>query len=92
VTVIGSYQAFVGDFDGIGSADIFCYTPGAAQDYVWFHGGRGSFRSAATSVSGSYSPVPGEFDGDSYTDIAWYARGTSRDFLWFGAAGGRFRY
>jgi hypothetical protein len=70
--VNGTYNAFVGDFNGDGIDDIFWDAQGATTDYIWAGSASGTFESINQSVYGTFIPVAGDFDGDGYTDIFWY--------------------
>lgn len=83
VTVNGTYQPFVLDFDSDGFDDIFWYAPGPAADYVWYFNNDGTHDSYRTQVNGTYQPVPGVFPlGDVFPAIFWYAPGSGTESFW----------
>ncbi|MGN6696235.1 MAG: arylsulfotransferase family protein [Aquihabitans sp.] len=87
VSVGGTYQPIVGDFDGNGYADVFWYAPGPAADTTWFLAGNGtrseSQLSRPTPVSGSYQVLTGNFVGDPATDeVLFNQPGVGADSLW----------
>jgi hypothetical protein len=57
-SVNGTYEPFVGDFDGDGRSDVFWYGPGSSYDVMWFGTStRGKFVSVAKTVNGAYLVV-----------------------------------
>ncbi len=85
ITVNGSYNPIVGNFDANGSGvdmtDIFWYGPGVAADSVWMNNGT-SFTSLPQTVNGRYAPVvvPSR-EATTQDDIFWDSK-TAGDFLW----------
>lgn len=76
LSITGSYQPLVGDFDGDYCDDVFWYAAGTAPDFVWWGGPDGFTSSAPLQVTGSYRPVVGPFggrEGRSFDGIYWYA-------------------
>ena len=87
VSVGGTYQPIVGDYDGNGYADVFWYAPGPAADTTWFLAGNGrrseSQLSNPTPVAGSYQVLTGNFVGDPATDeVLFHKAGPGADSLW----------
>ncbi len=89
-SINGTYQPFVGDFDGNGRDDIFWYAPGGADDFIWLHRVTGGYLSVLRKVNGTNQPVVGDLDGDGADDVFWYAPGTAADSVWYGAPGATF--
>lgn len=86
VPVNGTYEPFVGDFDGDDCDDIFWYAPGAANDFVWY-GTPTGFDSRPVTVKGTgYDPQVGDFDGDERDDIFWYSTTGGTESIWRGGA------
>lgn len=85
VTINGTYEPLIGDFDGDYCDDIFWYGAGGAADHVWYNNGDSTFTSQTASVNGTYRPVVTNFDkgGD---DILWYAPGSGAEYIWTGQA------
>lgn len=86
ISVNGTYQPFVGDFDGDECDDIFWYAPGSAADFVWY-GDPTGFVSRPVTVSGTgYRPLVGDFDDTPGDDIFWYAANGGTETIWRGTA------
>ncbi|WP_436795486.1 hypothetical protein [Actinospongicola halichondriae] len=83
VTINGTYEPLIGDFDGDNCDDLFWYAAGGAVDYVWYNDGDGTFTSEAVSVNGAYRPVVSNFD-EGADDILWYAPGSGNEYFWTG--------
>ncbi len=90
LTINGTYEPVVGDFNGDDRSDILWYAPGSAGDYLWTGKASGGFTSTPTTINGTYVPVVGFFNGDGLSDILWYAPGSAGDYLWTGKASGGF--
>ncbi len=92
MTIAGSPQPLVGDFNDDGVADIFWYTPGTTPEEYWRHDGLGSFIKSGYNVGGTYQPQVQDFTygPDGPSDILWFRPGAPNDPLWEGQAGGGF--
>lgn len=82
VSVSGTFQPFVGDFDGNGIDDVFWYAPGPARDWIWYFDAAGNHGASPKSVGGTYRPIVLDTDGNGTDDIIWYAPGTAADSMW----------
>ncbi|MDE0802298.1 MAG: VCBS repeat domain-containing M23 family metallopeptidase [Acidimicrobiales bacterium] len=87
ISVHGTYDPLVGDFDANGFDDVVWYAPGRANDYIWWHGPDGSV-STPTTINGTYEPLVGDFDQNGFDDILWYAPGAAADYVWWYDADG----
>ena len=93
ISVSGTYQPVVGDFDGNGFADIFWYAPGSAPDSIWLLDGTvirsQTQRTLNAPVSGTYQVLSGNFSGSATrSELAFYQPGGGPDFLWTFDGGG----
>lgn len=87
LTVNGTYEPFVGDFNDDGCDDVFWYAPGSGADYVWYGPPGGSFETRAVTVNGDYTPLVGDWDDDGgEDDIFWYGAGGGTESIWLGSA------
>lgn len=93
LSIAGTYQPLVGDFNGDASDDILWYNPDSLSQPLWIgRAGRrdpAAFQRELPSVKGDYRPFVGDFAGDEVDDIFWYAPGAKADVIWVGARGAR---
>ena len=75
VTVQGTYQPLMADFNGDGQQDILWYGPGADSDVLWLGLGERRVPSSSVNVKGTYQPLLGDWNGDHSRDILWYGPG-----------------
>lgn len=93
ISVKGTYQPLVGDFDGDHDDDIFWYAPGPAPDSLWRFELGGAHTTVAKTVNGTYKPFVGDFVTNTSSggdDIFWYGPGSTADSIWRGNADGGF--
>ncbi|MDT9177007.1 MAG: S8 family serine peptidase [Limnospira sp. PMC 1291.21] len=83
ITINGTYEGIIGDFNGDGISDVLWYVPGPGQDYIWFFDEDGNYESQPFTVNGTYTPIPGDFNGSGISDILWYAPGLAPDYIWY---------
>ncbi|MDE0801918.1 MAG: VCBS repeat-containing protein [Acidimicrobiales bacterium] len=82
VQVGGSYNLIVGDYDDNGVDDIYWYSTGSGNDYVWFNdpGRRGQPSGAAANLSSGRRWAA--LDSPNGTDIAWMLAGDAAEEFW----------
>lgn len=88
LSVYGTYQPLVGDFDGNAIDDVLWYAPGRAGDSLWLFRADGTHRNMAVTINGTYRPAVIEANGDGYDDIVWYGPGSVSDSMWLFGPGG----
>jgi alpha-tubulin suppressor-like RCC1 family protein len=86
VTINGSYDPIVGNFDASTNNtpkmhDIFWYAPGTAKDYVWMNTGAGFASEPETVNAKTYKPRVLAARGTGQDDILWN-NPTGTDFIW----------
>jgi hypothetical protein len=80
LSINGTYQTILGDWNADGLGDLVLYAPGTAADYRWASKPDGTFAQSALSVNGTYEPVTIlQDDGDG---ILWWADGPAREAYW----------
>ena len=87
LSINGSYQPVVGDFDGDGCEDVFWYAPGAARDWIWYGDASGTFpRTAEVTIplDANAIPIVGQFDTSPGDDLFWYVPGSAAESIWLG--------
>jgi hypothetical protein len=94
MTIEGTFQPLVGNFDHNGTTDILWYRPGTHMDYLWraVGGGQGtiSFTSSELTINGYYHPIVLDYNDDGLSDVLWYDPYTSSSPLWTGVGNGMF--
>lgn len=89
LSVGGTYDPIVGDFDGNGIDDVLWYAAGSATDHLWLFDGSLSgkpYTEVAVNISGTYRPTVLDANGDTRDDILWYSS-SGADSLWLMGAG-----
>jgi hypothetical protein len=80
LSINGTYQTILGDWNADGLGDLVFYAPGTAADYRWASRPDGTFAQSRLSVNGTYEPVTiAQDDGDG---ILWWADGAAREAYW----------
>lgn len=83
LTIGGTFQPLVGDFDGDGCDDVIWYGPGADTDVIWYFAPDGSHVSMPLTIGGTYQPIVGDFDAVPATDeVFWYGPGATAESIW----------
>jgi hypothetical protein len=94
MTITGTFQPLVGNFDHNGSTDILWYRPGTHMDYLWRSVGGGheniSFVSSELTVDGYYHPIVLDYNDDGLSDVLWYDPYASTSPLWTCTGNGMF--
>ncbi|QNH58658.1 MAG: hypothetical protein H2674_04870 [Limnospira indica BM01] len=57
ITINGTYEGIIGDFNGDGISDVLWYVPGPGQDYIWFFDEDGNYESQPFTLP-STAPTP----------------------------------
>ena len=80
LSISGTFQMVVGDWNADRLEDLVLYAPGTAPDYRWASKADGTFATSALSVNGTFKPVTiYQNNGDG---ILWWADGAGREAYW----------
>jgi hypothetical protein len=82
VSIGGTYDPIIGDFNGGGYDDVLLYGSGGLPDRLWTSLGNGTFRTTVLDVSGVYEPEPLDLSPDGRTDVLLYGRFSNPDVVW----------
>jgi hypothetical protein len=81
LSISGTYEPIVGDFDGDRCSDILWYGPGTVADFLWWGGPAGFRQGAPIAVRGTYRPAAGNLDSRVGSEILWYDP-DGRESIW----------
>jgi hypothetical protein len=80
LTINGTFQRIVGDWNADGRDDLVLYRPGSAADYRWASKADGSFSQTSVSINGTYEPATVYHEaGDG---ILWWGDGSTKEAYW----------
>jgi hypothetical protein len=80
LSINGTFQRIVGDWNADGRDDLVLYRPGTAADYRWASKSDGSFAQSSLTINGTYEPATVyQPDGDG---ILWWGDGATREAYW----------
>ncbi|WP_436793013.1 FG-GAP repeat protein [Actinospongicola halichondriae] len=88
VTVNGSYDPVVGDFDRDGTDDIFWLSPSSTRHYLWTGATGLAFDSTPVTLAIDGIDGVGDFDGDGRTDLVDHRPGAAEDAFFFATGSG----